>query len=287
MLSSLLRSMRPRQWVKNVLVLAAPLFSGRIGEPDVLLPALGSFVCFCLISSAVYLFNDVRDLNEDRAHPRKRNRPVAAGTLPVRTAMGASLLLGALALTGAAAISGALAGVIATYAGVNLAYSTFLKNEPVIDIGVIAGGFVLRAVAGSAAAAIELSQWFLLIATFGSLFMAAGKRYAEVRQLGEGHSETRRSLARYTSTYLRFVWSMSAGALIMSYALWAFEIGEATEEGLRWSEISIAPFILAVLRYAVDVDAGRASEPEEIAFTDRALLSLALVWLMCVALAVY
>ncbi len=187
-----------------------------------------------------------------------------------------------------ASLAGAgLVAVIGTYAAVNIAYCTALKNEPVVDIFVIASGFVLRAMAGGVASGIELSQWFILIASFGSLFMAAGKRYGEVRQLGEGEAATRRSLARYTSTYLRFVWSVAAALLIMSYALWAFQIGQESDVAGLWSKISIAPFILAVLRYAVDVDAGKASEPEEIAWADRGLQVIALVWVATVVVAVY
>lgn len=279
--------MRPRQWVKNVLVLAAPLFSGRIGEAGVLGAALGSFACFCLVSSAVYLFNDSLDVEADRAHPRKRHRPIADGRLPVRTALVVAAVLAAVSLVVGFLIAPALFAVLAGYLAANVAYSAFLRNEPVIDLAVISGGFVLRAVAGSAAAGIELSQWFLLIATFGALFMASGKRYGEVRQLGEASAATRRSLAGYTATYLRFVWSMSAAALIMSYALWAFEIAEGVPSGTKWSEVSIAPFLLAVMRYAVDIDAGRAGEPEEIAFSDLWLMAIAGLWLVCVVLAVY
>lgn len=284
---ALLASMRPRQWVKNVLVLAAPAASGSVLEADVLAGAALAFVAFCLVSSAVYLFNDVIDVAEDRAHPRKRHRPIAAGRLSTRLATTAALVLLSAAVAVASLAGLQLTAVILVYAGVNIAYCVALKNEPVIDIAVIASGFVLRAVAGGVAAEIYLSQWFLLIASFGSLYMAAGKRYGEVRQLGEGESATRKSLARYTSTYLRFVWSVSAALLIMSYALWAFETGAGSSSGGLWSEISMAPFILAVLRYGVDVDAGRASEPEEIALRDRTLQVIALAWVACVALAVY
>ena len=282
-----LKATRPRQWVKNVLVLAAPAASGLLLEGDVLLGAALAFVAFCLVSGGVYLFNDAIDVEEDRAHPTKRYRPVAAGWVPVPVAMvGAGVLL-ACALAVAAAAGRDLVLVIGAYAVINVAYCTVLKNEPVVDIFVIASGFVLRAVAGGVAADIALSQWFLLIASFGSLYMAAGKRYGEIRQLGEGESATRKSLARYTATYLRFVWSVTAALLIMSYALWAFQIGERSEAATLWAELSIAPFIFAVLRYAVDIDAGRATEPEEIALADRVLQVAALVWVAAVATAVY
>lgn len=286
-LRALLKGMRPRQWVKNVLVLAAPAASGLLTETSVLTGAAIAFVAFCLVSSGVYLLNDVIDVEEDRVHPTKRRRPVAAGLVSTRLASVVALALMITAVAVAAAAGGDLVAVIAAYAVINIAYCLVLKNEPVIDIAVIATGFVLRAVAGGVAADIELSQWFILIATFGSLYMAAGKRYGEVRQLGEGESATRKSLARYTSTYLRFVWSVAAALLIMSYALWAFQIGAESGAVGLWSEISMAPFILAVLRYAVDVDAGRASEPEDIALSDRVLQAMALAWACCVVAAVY
>jgi decaprenyl-phosphate phosphoribosyltransferase len=279
--------MRPRQWVKNLLVLAAPAASGSLLDVDVLRGAGIAFLAFCLVSSGVYLLNDVIDVAEDRAHPRKRHRPIAAGHLSPRSALTASVALMALAIAVALLANPSLVAAISVYAVVNIGYCLILKNEPVIDIAVIASGFVLRAVAGGVAAGIELSQWFILIATFGSLYMAAGKRYAEVRQLGEGESATRKSLARYTATYLRFVWSVSAALLIMSYTLWAFQLGATSEAAGLWSEISMAPFILAVLRYAVDVDAGRASEPEEIALSDRTLQVMAVAWAVCLLAAVY
>lgn len=277
--------MRPRQWVKNLLVLAAPALAGRLGDADVLARSALAFVVFSLAASGIYLVNDVVDRAEDRAHPRKRQRPVAAGHLSVRTAVVAGVVLLALALAFSPLASWHLLEVVATYEAVSLAYCLTLKNEPVIDIAIIAAGFLLRAVAGGAASDIRLSQWFLLAASFGSLFMAAGKRYAEAVTLEPDAAVTRHSLSRYTPTYLRFVWSVSAAILIMTYALWSFQIQQRNDTA--WAPISMAPFVLAVLRYAVDVDAGRADEPEEIALSDHVLQALAVAWLACLLIAVY
>ncbi len=175
--------------------------------------------------------------------------------------------------------------MVAAYAVLSVAYCFWLKDEPVIDIAIVASGFLLRTVAGGAASGIYLSEWFLLAATFGSLFMAAGKRYAEMQAVDAEPGLTRPSIARYSATYLRFVWTLSAGLLIMTYGLWAFELRGSDNSILP--ALSMAPFILAVLRYAVDVDAGTASEPEEIALRDRVLQVLALAWVALVALAVY
>lgn len=282
--AALLRATRPRQWIKNLLVLAAPALAGELGDISVVWNSALAFVAFSLAASGIYLVNDVRDIHEDRAHPAKRLRPVAAGQLSTRLAVrsGVALLLGALAV--AIVADAKLLAVVATYEVALLLYCLVLKDEPVVDIAIIAAGFLLRAVAGGAASDIELSRWFLLAASFGSLFMAAGKRYAELTLLGEGQSATRRSLHHYTESYLRFVWSVSAGILIMTYGLWAFEMSDATDS--PWAVISMAPFVLAVLRYAVHVDEGRGGEPEEIALSDRVLQSLCLVWLVLVALAV-
>ncbi len=276
---------RPHQWIKNVLVLAAPVLASKVTDTSVYVPTLIAFAAFCLAASGIYFINDVRDIAEDRAHPRKRFRPIAAGEVSrvVAVQIGCLLLVAALLLTLLATWQ--LLAVIATYEAVSLVYCLALKDEPVIDIAIIASGFLLRTVAGGSASGIALSHWFLLAAAFGSLFMAAGKRYAEAVAFGPGESETRRSLSRYSATYLRFVWSVSAAVLIMTYGLWAFEV--RTETSVPWAAISMAPFVLAVLRYAVDVDAGRAGEPEDIALSDRVLEGLALVWLVFVALSVY
>ncbi len=277
---------RPRQWSKNLLVLGAPLMAGRLDERAVLVDSLIALVAYCLAASGVYLVNDALDVESDRRHPVKCLRPVASGALPIRAAFGAGAVLQTLAV-GVSLLSGLpLAAVIAGYLAMSLAYSLFLKHEPVLDIAVVASGFVLRAVAGGVASGIPLSQWFLLSATFGSLFMAAGKRYAEAHLDLAGEGPTRKSLERYTTSYLRFVWTMSAGLLIIVYSLWAFEINDVSG-GSTLTVISIAPFVLAVLRYALAIDARTAGEPEDIALTDRVLQALAVVWLVTAAGAVY
>ncbi|MGY1594124.1 decaprenyl-phosphate phosphoribosyltransferase [Geodermatophilus sp. SYSU D00708] len=279
----LVRAVRPRQWVKNVLVFAAPLASGQVLDADVLGPTVLAFALFCLAAGGVYLVNDVRDVAEDRRHPRKRSRPVAAGTVPVPVALVAGVALLAGSLAGALLLTRpALAGVLGAYVAISLAYSFWLKDQPVIDLAAVASGFLLRGVAGGAAAGIALSQWFLLVAAFGALFMVAGKRYAEAEALGDA-GETRRSLRSYSPSYLRFVWSLSAGVTCTAYSLWAFEMVEATH-GFPWQTLSIAPFVLALLRYAVDVDRGSAGAPEEIVLGDRGLLVLGVVWVTIVAI---
>jgi len=276
------RSVRPRQWVKNVLVLAAPLAAGKVFDLDVLGPTVVAFLLFCLAASAVYLVNDTIDVEEDRRHPRKRFRPIAAGLVPrpVAIAMAAAALVLAVVFT-----RPALAGVLGAYVVIQLAYCLFLKNQPVIDLAVVASGFLLRGIAGGVAAGLFLSQWFLLVAAFGSLFMVAGKRYSELVVVGDA-AATRKTLQEYSASYLRFVWSLSAGVAVTAYSLWAFEMAEG-QHGVPWATISIAPFVIAILRYARDVDKGAAGAPEEIVMHDRVLLVLGALWVLAFGVGVF
>lgn len=277
---ALIAALRPKQWLKNVLVFAAPLAAGSIFQPDVLLPTIGAFVVFCLASSATYLINDVRDVEADRVHPTKQHRPIAAERLSVRSAIIASALLVVIALALAWWISPALLGVVVAYLVFTLAYSLTLKHEPVIELALLAMGFLLRAVAGAAAADLAISQWFLIVAAFGSLFMATGKRFSELeRHLQAGEEPARRSLAGYSPGFLRFVLATSAAVTITAYCLWAFEVGQAPST-LPWAQWSVLPFVLAMLRYGAAIDRGAAEAPEEAALHDRVLLILAAAWLV-------
>lgn len=282
---ALIAAMRPRQWAKNVLVFAAPLAAGQLFDVDVLLPSIGAFVAFCLISSATYLINDVRDVEVDRNHPKKRARPIAAGHLSVTVALIAAVVLAVAALALSFAISVALGGVVTAYAVFTLAYSMFLKQEPVIELALLAMGFLLRAIAGGAASGLPISEWFLIVAGFGSLFMAAGKRYSELdRFVRDGGTSSdngnqRKSLDGYTLGYLRFVWGVAAAVTITSYCLWAFDVAQ-TPSSFPWAEWSVLPFVLAILRYGISVDRGGAEAPEDTALGDRVLLLLGLAWLV-------
>jgi decaprenyl-phosphate phosphoribosyltransferase len=284
----IIKAIRPRQWVKNLLVLAAPLAAlggaVRYNYGDVLVKVLIAFVVFCLAASCVYLINDARDVEADRAHPTKRFRPIAAGVVPAWLAYVVAVVLGVMSLAGAWLVTPNLALVMAIYIGVQLAYCFGLKHQAVLDICIVSSGFLIRAIAGGVAANIPLSQWFLLVMAFGSLFMAAGKRYAELQLADRTGAKIRKSLESYTSTYLRFVWTLSATAVVLCYGLWAFERdGRAGS----WFAVSMVPFTIAILRYAVDVDSGLAGEPEDIALRDRVLQLLGLAWIGTVGAAVF
>ena len=276
-------ALRPRQWAKNVLVFAAPLAAGKIFEPDVFWPSVGAFIAFCLISSATYLVNDIRDAESDRQHPTKHGRPIAANQLSVPLAITMAVVLALVSIIGSYLIAPALAGVIVAYAVFTLAYSLALKHEPVIELALLSLGFLLRAIAGAAASDLPISQWFLIVAGFGSLFMAAGKRYSELKREDESGLERsgsrRKALDGYTLGYLRFVWSVAAAVAIMGYALWAFDVAQ-TPSSLPWAAWSVVPFVLAILRYGVVIDKGDAEAPEDAVLSDKVLLLLGLAWLI-------
>lgn len=279
----LLQSMRPRQWVKNLLVVAAPLAAGVILEPGVWGPTLAVLVAFCLGASSLYLVNDLADVAQDRRHPRKRHRPIAAGRLSARTAGVGAVVLGVGAVVLAAAVNPASALVMVLYLGLGLLYTWRLKHEVVLDLAIVASGFLLRAVAGGVATGLPLSEWFLIVAGFGSLFIVAGKRASELETLGSA-ADTRRTLVRYSAGYLRFVWGLAAGAAVLAYCLWAFE--QSAAGAPEWLTVSIIPFVLGILRYAADIDAGAAGEPEDVVLRDRVLQLVGLVWLTTVCLGV-
>jgi decaprenyl-phosphate phosphoribosyltransferase len=170
---------------------------------------------------------------------------------------------------------------VASYVVLTTLYTHWLKHEPVVDLAVVAAGFLLRAMAGGLAAGLELSPWFLTVASFGSLYVVAGKRYSELVGLGDEGPRMRPCLQAYSAGYLRFVWTIAAGVLVAAYCLWAFEVSEARDADAvaRWLALSVAPFVMGVLRYALTIDRGGAGAPEDILRSDRGLQIIGLVWL--------
>jgi decaprenyl-phosphate phosphoribosyltransferase len=275
--------------VKNLLVLAAPLFAlggdVQYDYRDVLIKVGIAFVAFSLAASSIYLVNDARDVAADREHPTKRFRPIAAGVVPESLAYALAVVLAVASLVISWFTAPNLALVIGIYIAIQLAYCFGLKHQPVLDICIVSSAYLIRAIAGGAAADIPLSQWFLLVMAFGSLFMVAGKRYAELQLAERTGAKIRKSLESYTSTYLRFVWTLSAAAVVVCYGLWAFERDRITDGS--WFAVSMVPFTIAILRYAVDVDGGMAGEPEDIALRDRVLQLLAVALIGTLGAAVF
>lgn len=287
MAGGLVRTMRPRQWLKNVLVFGAPAAAGVLTHSDALVHALAAFAVFCFAASGTYFVNDVLDRHADQLHPTKRDRPIASGVVSVPLALGTGVALLAVALAGSAAIGRPqLAVVVVAYVGVTLAYSLWLRHEAVLDLGAVAAGFVLRAIAGGVATRVPLSNWFLIVACFGSLFMVSGKREAEVRLLGDDGEGHRTTLGEYTPSFLRYVRSVSSGVAMTGYCLWAFEKARGAH-GAIWYELSIVPFVLGVLRYGLLVDGGHGGAPEDVVLGDRSLLLLGVCLAALFALGVY
>jgi decaprenyl-phosphate phosphoribosyltransferase len=269
----LVRACRPRQWTKNLLVLAAPLAAGAIGWPGVAVKVAGAFVALCMLSSATYLFNDVRDREQDRVHPRKRTRPIAAGELSVRAAIASAVTLAVAGLALAAAITPGLAAVGAGYMAVTMSYSVWWRKVVVADILAIAAGFVLRALAGGVATDIYLSRWFAIVTACGAIFLVAAKRYAELHERVTPRLE-RATLRRYSLRGLRLTLAAAASLASIAYVSWAF----TRPSHLLWYGLSIVPFLLWLGRYASLAAAGAAQAPEELILRDRTLLALSLVW---------
>lgn len=276
---------RPRQWVKNALVVSAPGAAGVITHDGVPGHVLLAVLAFCMVSSSVYLINDVRDLHEDRQHPRKRLRPIAAGELNPSQALTAATALIVAALALCALVRPLLVLVVAGYVGLNLSYTLLWRRLALFDIGAIAGGFLLRAVAGGVAAPVSLSRLFLLVVTFVALFVAAGKRYAELRRgtAGAG-APVRAVLALYTPQRLRAILWAAGLAAVAAYAAWAFEL--PTVDGVPWRPLTILPFAFCLLRYGVRLRTGAGEAPEDLLLSDRLLQLAGLVWLLVFGLGV-
>ncbi|MFV0128175.1 decaprenyl-phosphate phosphoribosyltransferase [Streptomyces sp. HMX112] len=284
----LLRAARPRQWVKNVLVVAAPAAAGELVSWPSALRLGVVFLLFTAAAAAVYLVNDARDAEADRAHPVKCRRPVAAGDVPVPVAYAAGCALAPAAVVGAAVLCNAMtAALLAAYLVMQFAYCLRLKHVLVVDLAVVTTGFLMRAMVGGVALDIPLSRWFLITTGFGALFMVSAKRYSEAVQMAGRDGATRALLTEYTTGYLRFVWQLAAGAAVLGYCLWALESG-GTANGslLPWRQLSMIAFILAVLRYAVFADRGTAGAPEDVVLRDRALTVIGLVWASMYGMAV-
>lgn len=288
----LLKAARPKQWAKNVLVFVAPgaagvLTRGLPGEAWQLWRALFAFVVFCGASAGTYLLNDVVDVEADRRHPTKCRRPIAAGVVPVPVAVACSFLLIGASVAAGLVVDRRFALVVAVYVVLTTTYSMWMKHQPVLDLVGLSGGFVLRLLGGAYATKVGVTSWFLIIACFGSLFVATCKRSAEKRELGEESATVRPTLAVYTEPYLNFLKGVSAGVVLIAYCLFAVERARGFPEAEVPILLSILPFAVAFLRYALLVDQGKGSAPEDLILGDRQLLVIGLIWVALVGVSVY
>lgn len=270
--SALITLSRPRQWVKNVLVLAAPVAAGRVTEAETLGRSLLTLLAFTLMASGVYWINDALDATADRLHPTKRRRPIAAGVIPVRVALIGGFALQLVALMIAwFTVNPVLAGVLGGYALLQLAYSVRLKRVPVAELMVVASGFVIRALAGGVATDIVLTEWFLIVTSFGALFVVAGKRYAESLAMGDLAGEHRSVLDAYPQAFLQQVVGVCLAVTLLAYCLWAFRTSTIVTATSLWLAMSVVPVTLIALRYLLLVAAGRTGEPEDLLLRDRVI----------------
>ena len=287
-MNAVIRTARPKQWLKNVLVFAAPGAAGVLDQGAQLGRTVLMFIAFCLAASGTYFWNDVLDVTADRAHPTKSKRPIASGAVSLALGRTLGTLLPIVAL-GFAALTGRWqpVAVLGLYMAITLSYSAIWKHIAVLDLIAIASGFVLRAAGGAVAVDVPMSSWFVLVTTFGSLFIVTGKRFAEARELGDDAGSVRSTLGDYSEGFLRFVLSVSCGGALVSYCVWAFETKELSGSDLPYYELSIVPMLAAFLRYALVLDQGQGAAPEEVFGKDRVLQLLGLAWVIVFAVAVY
>ncbi len=269
--------MRPRQWIKNVFVFPALVFSAHLFEVSYLVRSLGAALCFVLLSGGVYLFNDIFDRQYDRLHPRKRHRPIAAGHLSVALAWGAALTVLALALAGAFWLHAHLGWVAVLYAALNAAYSFRLKRVVLVDVLSVAACYLLRAVGGGLVIEVSISTWFAVCIFALALFVAVVKRRQEIVQLAAAAADHRAILKEYSLPFLDQMIAVLTAVTVVCYALYAMGVGGAEDARLQWT----IPFVLyGVLRYLYLVyHRGQGDDPTAVVWSDRPLQVNALLWL--------
>ncbi|HEX6857410.1 MAG TPA: decaprenyl-phosphate phosphoribosyltransferase [Streptosporangiaceae bacterium] len=278
-----LRATRPRQWPKNLLVLAAPLAGASLGRPDGLGYALVAVAAFVAASSAVYLVNDTVDAERDRRHPVKRNRPIASGALPARHAVLLAVAATAAALAAGAVIGGPwLIAAVAGYLALSFLYSLRLKHVPFVELGFVASGFLLRVLGGAAATHVRPSGWFLLVCSLGALMVAITKRSTELRSLGPEAARHRPAMRFYRESYLRAAGLVTAGAMAVCYVLWA--LGEPGPGMRTWHLISAVPLVAALARFSVLARRGDTRPIEDLITRDRLMAAAELAWLVAFAI---
>jgi 4-hydroxybenzoate polyprenyltransferase len=287
-LKALLLTLRPEQWTKNLLVFAGVMFGGRLLDVTALWAAMATFAVFCALSSTVYIFNDIADRDADRQHPLKSSRPIAAGDLSRAAAAFAGAGLAGAALAVATILSPRLGLVAAAYLLLLLLYSAALKHFVIVDVLVIAGGFVLRAVAGAVAVAVPISHWLLVCTTLLALFLALSKRRHELTLLGEGAVGHRRILEEYSPYLLDQMIAVVTASTLVAYTLYTTDAETAARLGTTRLGLTI-PFVLyGIFRYLYLVHQKRGGgSPSTMLVTDRPLLACVALWAASVAVILY
>jgi len=282
--------MRVPQWVKNGLLVIAPAASGTLWHRHVLANTLVAFVAFCLVASSLYILNDLKDVESDRAHPTKRFRAIAAGDLSRGAALASSAILALLGFAAPVLIEHP-AGfylILGLYVAETLCYILWLKNAVIIELGLVASGFFLRSYGGAVASHIPVSTWFLIVVTFGALFLVVGKRAAELRHVG---SANRAVLTQYTTDFLHSALTLSATVVVTAYCLWAIDTSSTGLSSIKHDVIlvrlSMVPVVLAILFIIRGAESGEGESPEDLLLKNRTVQVLALVWLVLIAWGTY
>jgi 4-hydroxybenzoate polyprenyltransferase len=282
-----LLSLRPRQWAKNLFVFAGLIFSQSLFTP-LFWPALEAFAIFCALSGAIYVFNDMADLEKDRLHPTKRHRPIASGALSPAAAgtLGVVLVLGSLILAFRLSIPFGL--VAAAYAGLLTAYSLWLKHLVILDVLTVAAGFVLRAVAGAAAIAVEISGWLVICTILVALFLALGKRRHEYRTLRGDGAAHRPILAEYSESFLDQMVAVVTASTVTAYALYTMSPETVAKFHTRLLPVTL-PFVLyGIFRYLYLLYRRElGGNPSDLVLSDRALLVNTALWILTLLLIIY
>ncbi len=283
---ALLRSLRPKHWTKNLLVFAGYLFTIQQNHPPiVLLRVLAAFGLFCAVTGAAYILNDVMDAERDRMHPRKRKRPIASGAVSVPTALTFALVLAAAAVWASYGLEAYLGLLVTAYVVLTMAYSASLKHVVIVDLLVIAAGFVIRAAAGAVAIHVEISPWLLVCTTLLALFLGLAKRRGELVSLEDGH-EHRRTLSEYSAPMLDQMLTVSAAACLMGYFLYTFSPSPVTGETHPQMMITVPFVIYGLFRYLFLIhnrDAG--ASPEQVLLEDKPLLLNTVLYVVAAAVA--
>jgi len=284
-LVNLVRLLRPSHWLKNGFVFAALVFARKVTDAEAVVRAAGAFVAFCLASSAIYALNDVVDRREDARHPSKRSRPVASGAVGAGLAVGLSVVLASAGVGLALVVGRAFAQAVGAYLVLMLAYVAGLKRVAILDVLIIASGFVIRAYAGGVAIHVEVSYWLLLCTLTLSLFLGFAKRESERMVLGETASATRPlAWSVYSRETLAHMMTVSAGLAIVTYML--YTVSERTIREVvhhEWMFITVLPVIYAVFRFYHMATTGRAGDPVDVVRRDPAFVVALVVWLAMVA----
>jgi 4-hydroxybenzoate polyprenyltransferase len=287
MLSALFKTMRPRQWTKNVFIFAALVFDKQLFVFDSFLRTLAGFALFCLISSSVYIFNDLADVEADRQHPEKKNRPIASGKLPVNVAWIAGIVIVVVTLALAWQLSSGFEFVVLAYFVINMAYSKWLKHISILDVLIIAAGFVLRVHAGVTLIEVErFSPWLYIVMFLLSLFLGFGKRRAELALLTHGAGSHRKVLDGYTLQLLDQYIMIVSGTAIVAYSLYTFSAPNVPE---NHSMMLTIPFMVyAIFRYLYLIEVKHAGgAPEEILLSDRPFQLSMVMWALTVLVIFY